>query len=112
MEAASKILSEYVDLSGETADPQTRMAEARNRLEAVNAAFSGLVQDQTIGLEGLFGGLDRLTKEFSTQLGIQPQKPYDAYESTSKDVGKALDEANKKNMIQEDFDWSSLWKKK
>jgi hypothetical protein len=112
LEAASKILGQYVDLEGEGANVAERTAAARQRLEAVNQAFAGLVEDQSIGLEGLFSGMDRLMQEHAAQLGIEPRKPYDAYESSGKDVSKALDEANKKNMIQEDFDWSSLWKKK
>lgn len=108
---ASKILAAHADLSSESSDPQARIAAAQTRLETINSAFSGLVADASIDLQGLFSGMDRLIQEHAAQLGITPPKPYDAYESTSKDVGKALDEANKKNMIGEDFDWSSLWKK-
>jgi hypothetical protein len=108
---ASKILAEHADLSAEGADPSQQIEAAKNRLETVNHAFSGLLEDKSIDLQNFFAGMDRLFQTHAKQLGITPPEPYNVYESTSKDVSKALDEANKKNMIQSDFDWSSLWKK-
>lgn len=105
---ANRILSE---LSPGEMDAQGMKSAAESRLNAVNQAFQDIAKDEQVSLMQLFAGMDRLIQEYGTQFGIEPPKPYDAYESTRKDVGKALDEANKKNMIGDDFDWSSIWKK-
>ncbi|MBL0017599.1 MAG: DUF1911 domain-containing protein [Bacteroidetes bacterium] len=108
---ASKILAEHADISGEGVDPKQQVEAAKTRLETVNEAFSGILKDQSLDLQQFFEGIDRLFQTHAKQLGITPPQPYNVYENMSKDVSKALDEANKKNMIQSDFDWSSLWKK-
>lgn len=105
---ANRILSE---LAPDEMDPEGMKAAAESRLRAVNQAFQDIAQDEKVSLLQLFTSMDRLIQEYGTQFGIVPPKPYDAYESTSKEVSKALDEANKKNMIGDDFDWSSIWKK-
>ncbi|MEY3443244.1 MAG: hypothetical protein RLZZ519_1525 [Bacteroidota bacterium] len=108
---ASKILAEHADISGEGADPTLQVEAAKTRLETANQAFTEILKDKSLDLQQFFAGVDRMFQTHAKQLGITPPQPYNVYENTSRDVGKALDEANKKNMIQPDFDWSSLWKK-
>lgn len=84
---------------------------AQSRLESTQSAFEDLLKNQALSLDELLTGLERLVKDIGPQLGIAPRPRRDTYAEVSKEVGKALDEANKKNMIQEDFDWSTIWKK-
>ena len=70
-----------------------------------------LLADQSIGFERVFSGMERIMDQFASRLNIPKPKERDIVAEVSAEVSKDLQEANKKNMIGEDFDWSSIWKK-
>jgi hypothetical protein len=111
IESASKVLAESEGFDSEGLDAQARLTAARARLETIHSTLEKLLKEEKSGNPGVFGGLERLGTEFASTLGIHPPKPRDIKAEVSAQVGEALDEANRKNMIGSDFDWSSIWKK-
>lgn len=108
LDATSQLLA---DTGGNaTLNPQERLLQARERLETINSTLSGLLKDEQ-GQQGVFGGLEKLMHDFATTLGIIPPKPRDIRTEVADEVSASLAEANRKNMIGDDFNWSSLWKK-
>jgi hypothetical protein len=92
-------------------EPTEVEAEGKERLEAIQAGMEKLLADQSIGFEGIFTGMERVMEQFADRLGIPKPKERDIVAEVSAQVSKDLAEANKKNMIGEDFDWSSIWRK-
>jgi Skp family chaperone for outer membrane proteins len=97
--------------NADSATLNQHLRAAQSRLESTQTAFEDLLKNQALSLDELLTGLERLVKDLGPKLGIAPRPSRDTYAEVSKEVGMAIDEANKKNMIQEDFDWSTIWKK-
>jgi hypothetical protein len=110
--ALSKAFEQEAEQAGQIEGGAAKIAEnSKSRLEMVQAAMDSLVKDETIELEEIFTQLERLSDQYGEQLGISKPEERDITKEVSERVSKELGEANKKNMIGPDFDWSSIWKK-
>ena len=107
---AKLIEDEGVDL--QELDPKEKMEAAQARLELLGNAAAKISEDDETGLEKLFEGIAGMMDDFSGIMGYQNTAPKrDIEAEVGKELSDALDEANKKNMIQSDFDWTSLFNK-
>lgn len=107
---AKLIEDEGVDL--QKLDPKERQEAAQKRLEMLGSAAAKITEADDTGLEKLFEGIAGMMDDFSGIMGYQNTAPKrDIEAEVGKEVSDALDEANKKNMIQSDFDWTSLFGK-
>lgn len=111
LEEASKQIAATEGFASDAADPQARLDQARERLQTIHSTLDDILQKEQSTQKALFDGLDELVRTFAKALGVV-REPVDIKEETKAKVGKALDEANRKNMIGEDFDWTSIFKKK
>ena len=92
-------------------EPSEGVEPDRQELNAIQSKMEALLSDESMGFESLFQGMERIMEQFSKRLGIEPAQERDIVAEVSEQVSKDLGEANKKNMIGEDFDWSSIWRK-
>ncbi len=110
----SKLTQEAEALGkSEAAAPATQDAlqESKEGLQAIQTGMEKLLSDENIGFERVFLGMERIMDQFASRLNIPKPAEKDIVAEVSAQVSKDLQEANKKNMIGEDFDWSSIWKK-
>lgn len=84
---------------------------AKLRLANLEEGLEALVADESMGLEALFAGLERLMQRFGPEFGIAPAQPYEVDPSLGDQVKQRIDEGLKGTSLDPDFDWSSLWRK-
>lgn len=104
-------LMEEEGLETKGLDAQARKDIAEERLEMLGGVAEKIVKEDESSLEQFFEGLAGVMDDFAGFLGHRDLPKRDIEAEVGKELSQKLDEANKKNMIQSDFDWSSIWRK-
>lgn len=84
---------------------------AKERIDALDEGLEALVADESMGIEALFSGMERLMQRFGPEFGIAPAKPYEVDAKLGDQVKQRIDEGLKGTSLDPDFDWSALWRK-
>lgn len=86
-------------------------SETKDRLNALDEGLQAIVADESLGIEALFEGMERLMQRFGTEMGLAPAKPHEVDPTLGDQIKARIDEGMKGTTMDPNFDWSSLWRK-
>lgn len=85
--------------------------EYLDRIAAIEAGLENSVKAEQETGEAFFAAMESMLQNLAAKLDLPKQPERDIKAEVAAEVSKRLEEANSKNMIGKDFDWSSIWRK-